>query len=52
MSNFSLYILIFNPYNSLLLKDYTVNKSFYKLALCHPGNYRSDFFKLKKLCQD
>ena len=42
--NFSAHILIFEPHDSLLLRDHNVNTSFYKHVLCHPANSESVFF--------
>ena len=42
--NFSLHILIFEPHDSLLLRNHNVNTSFYRYVLCHPANSKSDFF--------
>ena len=42
--NFSLHILIFEPHDSLLLRNHNVNTSFYRHVLCHPANSKSDFF--------
>ena len=45
----SLHILIFEPHNSLLMRDHNVNTSFYKHALCHPANSKSVFLTKKAL---
>ena len=37
-------ILIFEPHDSLLLRDHNVNTSFFKHVLCHPANSKSEFF--------
>ena len=48
--HFSLHILIFEPHDSLLLRNHHANTSFYKHVLYKPANSKSVCFN-RKLCQ-